>query len=143
MAITEESHPGATELLEQGAMSVARSFIPGCRNAVDKTIEETIRKHATSHGGAGGSGTGISGLLRDTDAMRTKHESALFLEVTFSMADMLNESDSGGKPSEIQKSEKMVSTTINAINNFINPFDVDDKSRLYCISSGAPAPRAL
>ena len=102
----------------------------------------------TSHGGAGGSRTGISGLLMDTDAMRTKHGSAMFLEVTFSMADMLNESDSGGKhkdnrPSEIHKSEKMVSTTMNAINNFINPFDVDDKSRLYCISYGAPAPQAL
>ena len=52
-------------------------------------------------------------------------------------------SDSVGKhkdnrPSEIQKIEKMVSTTMNAIN--INPFDVDDESRLYCISSGTPAP---
>ena len=148
MANIEESHPGATELLEQGAISVARSFVPDCRNALDKTIEETIMKHAASHGGAGGSGTGISDLLRSIDAMRTKHRRVMLLEVTFSMADMLNESDSGGKhkdnrPSEIQKSEKMVSTTMNAINNFINPFDVDDKSRLYCMSSGAPAPRAL
>ena len=67
--------------------------------------------HAKYHGAAGGSGTGISGLLRNTDAMRRKHERAMFLEVTFSIADMLNESDSGGKhkynhPSEIQKSEK-------------------------------------
>ena len=37
----------------------------------------------------------------------------------------------------------MVSTTMNAINNFINPFDVDDKSRLYCISSGAHAPVSI
>ena len=79
-------------------------------------------KHATSHGGAGGSGTGISGLLRNTDAMRTKHARAMFLEDTYSMADMLNESDCGGKhkdkrPSEIQKSKKMVSTSMNAINN--------------------------
>ena len=100
-------------------------------------------KHAKYHGVAGGSGTGISGLLRNIDALRTKHERAMFLEVTFSMADMLKVSDSVGKhkdnrPSEIQKIEKMVSTTMNAIN--INPFDVDDESRLYCISSGAPAP---
>ena len=141
MVIIEESHPGATE-----------SFIPGFRNAVDKTIEETIMKHAKSHRGAGGSGTGICGFLGNTEAyqrwMSTKHERAMFLEVTFSMADMLNESDSGGKhknnrPSELQKSEKMVSITMNAINNFINPFDVDDKSRLYCISSGAPAPASI
>ena len=61
---------------------------------------------------------------------------------------MINESDSGGKhknnrPSELQKSEKMVSITMSAINNFNNPFDVDDKSRLYCMSSGAPAPASI
>ena len=123
-------------------------FFPDCRNAIDKTMEETIMKQATSHGGAGGSGTDISGLFRNTDTMRTKHGSAMFLEVTFSIAYMLNESDSGDKhkdsrPSGIQKSEKMVSTIMNAINNFINPYDVDEKSRLYCISSGAPAPASI
>ena len=51
MANIEESHPGATELLERGAISGPRSFIPGCQNAVDKTIEEIIMKHAKSHGG--------------------------------------------------------------------------------------------
>ena len=139
-SIIPSSHRGATKLLELGAISVAGSFISCCRNAVDKPIQETIMRHAKYHGGAGGSGTGISGLIRNIDALRTKHERAMFLEVTFSMADMLNVSDSVGKhkdnrPSEIQK---MVSTTMNAINN--NPFDVDDKSRLYCISSGAPTP---
>ena len=72
----------------------------------------------------------------------------MFIEVTVSMADMLNESDSGGKhkdyrPSEIHKSEKMVSTAMHVITNFIIPFDVDAKSRLYCISSGAPAPTSI
>ena len=62
-------------------------------------------KHAKSHGGAGGSGTVISGLLRNTDAMRTKHRSDMFLDVTFSMADMLNESDSGGKNKDNRPSE--------------------------------------
>ena len=37
----------------------------------------------------------------------------------------------------------MVSTTMNAIDNFNNPFDVDDKSRLYLISSGDPAPLSI
>ena len=109
MANIEESHPGATELLEREAIRVARSFIPGCRNAVDKTIEETIMKHAKSHGGAGGSGTGISGFLRNTEAyqrwMRTKHERAMLLKVTFSMADMLNETESGGKHKDDRPSE--------------------------------------
>ena len=36
----DDSHPGALELLKQGAFSVARSFVPGCRTDVDKTMEE-------------------------------------------------------------------------------------------------------
>ena len=27
-----------------------------------------------------------------------------------------------------------------AINNFINPFTIEDKDTLYCLSSGAPVP---
>ena len=38
----EETHPGTTELLKLGAVSVARSFIPANRCAVIKTIEETF-----------------------------------------------------------------------------------------------------
>ena len=43
LANIECSHPGATEMLKRvaGAFSAARSFIPGNRSAVDKTIEET------------------------------------------------------------------------------------------------------
>jgi hypothetical protein len=35
-------HPGATDLLKRGAISVARSFVPGNRCPVDNTIEETF-----------------------------------------------------------------------------------------------------
>lgn len=68
LANIELSHPGATELLKRGAISVAQSFIPGNRCAVDKTMEETFMRHANSHGGAGGSATGVSGLLTNYDA---------------------------------------------------------------------------
>ena len=44
----ELSHPGATELLKSGAVSVARSFIPDNRCPVDKTIEETFMRHCKS-----------------------------------------------------------------------------------------------
>ena len=50
----EKTHPGATELLKLGAISVARSFIPANRCAVDKTIEETFMRHAKSQAGPGG-----------------------------------------------------------------------------------------
>ena len=62
VANLDETHPGASELLQRGAISVARSFIPGNRCAVDKTMEETFMKHAKSRSGAGGSGTGIRGI---------------------------------------------------------------------------------
>ena len=36
----EVSHPGDTQLLEKGSISVARSLIPGNLCATDKTMEE-------------------------------------------------------------------------------------------------------
>ena len=38
------THPGATKLLEGGAISVARSLISGNLSMVDKTIEETLMR---------------------------------------------------------------------------------------------------
>ena len=55
----EKTHPGATELLKLCAISVARSFIPANRCAVDKTIEETFMRHAKSQAGPGGRGAGL------------------------------------------------------------------------------------
>ena len=46
----ELSHPGATELIDNGAIAVARSLIPGSLSAVDKTAEETFMKFAKSSG---------------------------------------------------------------------------------------------
>ena len=43
LANIEISHP---DLLKSGAISVARSFVPGNRCPVDKTIEETFMKHS-------------------------------------------------------------------------------------------------
>ena len=65
----EWSHPGATEMLERGALSVARSFIPGNKLAIDKTIEEAFMKHATPRGG-GGTGAGLSGILKNQEAFQ-------------------------------------------------------------------------
>jgi hypothetical protein len=38
------------------------------RGPVDKTIEETFMKHSKSHGGTGGGGADLSGLLSNYDA---------------------------------------------------------------------------
>ncbi len=47
----DKIHPGACELLQIGAFSVAHSLVPGCHTDVDKTMEETFMKNSKSHGG--------------------------------------------------------------------------------------------
>ena len=103
-------------------------------------------KHAKSHGGAGGCGAGLTGLVANYDSyqkwVRTTYEHAQFVEATFSMVDMLSESKGSRKhkdlrPAEVRKSEQKVQRTIDAVNSFINPFDVPDKEKLYSLSSGA------
>ena len=44
------------------------------------------------------------------------------------------------QPSEIRRGEKNLQTLITAFHNFINPFQVEVKKDLFCISSGARAP---
>ena len=150
VANLDESHPGATELLQRGTISVARSFIPGNRCAVDKTMEETFMKHAKSRSGAGGSGTGISGIAGNYDAyqrwVRTTHERSKYVEATLNMADMLANSESSTwhrdlRPAEIKKGDQEVCQTQEAILGSTNPFTINDKDNLYCISSGSRVPK--
>ena len=59
----EATHHGATEELLNGSISVSRSFVPSSRCQLDKTIEETIMKHAKSHNQvSGGKGDGLFGV---------------------------------------------------------------------------------
>ena len=148
LANIEESHPGATDLIKRGAMSVARSFIPGNRCAVDKTMEETFMRHAKSHGGAGGGGIGVSGILSNHDTyqrwVRTTHARSQYVNATLNMADMLTDNQSGNihrdaRPAEILKSEKCVKKAQEAVESFINPFMVEDHDKLISLSSGAAA----
>jgi hypothetical protein len=146
IANLDTSHPGATDLLRRGAISVARSFIPGNRCQVDKTMEETFMKHEKSHGGAGGSGAGISGISGNYDAyqrwVKTTHERSKFVKTALSMIDMIDEGGCGVwhrdlRPTEIQKSDSEVCDMIDVIKGFINPFAIEEQSKLFCISSGA------
>ena len=88
------SHPGATEMLEQGAFSVVRSFIPGNRSAADKTIEETFMKHAKSGGGCG-TLAGLTGIFKNQEPYqrwtRTTSERTKYYQATLSLADMTTE----------------------------------------------------
>ena len=143
----ETTHPGASDLLRKGAISVARSLVPGSRCQVDKTMEETFIKHAKSHNQAsGGSGAGLFGLEGNYNAyqrwVRSASERSKMVGMTLSMADMVWGTEAGAhhrdlRPSEIKRSEKEVHETIDAFHGFSDPF-ADSLQSLYCISSGAP-----
>lgn len=47
------------------------------------------------------------------------------------------------RSSPILKSEKNVANVIDAVTNFINHFTTEDSDTLYCIASGAPAPKKV
>lgn len=151
LANIEDTHPGATELLKLGAISVARSNLPGNQCAVDKTIEETFMKHAKSHAGAGGKGAGVCGLLGNYEAYRrwakTAHERARYLEVMLEMANMEGEGSRDNRhrdtrPSQIQKSEKATQKIIDAVESFGNPFEIEADG-LVCLLSGASVPQDI
>ena len=55
------------------------------------------------------------------------------------MVDMDSSSHKDIRKSEIQHSEAEVRKVVDAISNFVNPSEAENKD-LYCISSGAPAP---
>ena len=120
-------------MLERGAFSVARSFIPGNNSAIDKTIEETFMKHATPRGG-GGTGAGLSGILKIHEAFqrwtRTTSERTKYYQTTLSLADMSTETACNGsshidlRKAETAKNEKQFIKTIEAIKSFVDPFDV-------------------
>ena len=143
LANVEVSHPGAKGLLLLGAISVARSFTPVNRVAVDKTMEETFMRNAKSRTG----GIGLTGLLTNYSAyqhwVRTTHARSQYVNSTFHMAGMVKD-DNNVKHRDVRdterlRSEEYVQKTQQVICSFINPFDVDDRSTL-AISSVAAVP---
>jgi len=73
----------------------------------------------------------------------TRHARASYHQATIEMADMDSQDYSSHKdlrPSSIHQSEETVSKVLEAIAGFTNPFEMENKDNLYCLSSGAPAP---
>ena len=65
------SHPEVTDLLKQGPISVASSFIPGYCSDVNKMMEEIFMHHVKSHGS---SGSGIAGIITNQEAYKDGSE---------------------------------------------------------------------
>ena len=133
------THPGAEELLRQNGFSVSRSDVPSSRNAVDITIEQTINKNAKSHGGIVGFSRNYAEYFR---WCITRHWRASYVEGAFKMADMVvseNDSHKDNEKSQMVQSENNVKKLIDAFQTFTDPFLVEEKDVLYCLSSGVPA----
>ena len=133
------THPEAEDLLRRNGFSVSRSDVPASRNPVDLTIEETINRHAKSH-------CGITGFSRNPAAYNrwciTRHMRGTFMQAAYEMADMSSSEVDTHKElrkSEISKSESDVQSLLDAFGGFMNPFQIDVKDKLFCLSSGAPA----
>ena len=136
----KHTHPGADRLLRDGGFSVSRSDVTTSRNAVDQTIEQTINRHAKSHGG-------IIGFSRNFAAYYrwcvTRHMRGSFLAAAMELAGMTDEEETNHKdtrPSEIRKTEEDVQKLLESFQNFSSPFDTDERKALFCLSSGKPAP---
>ena len=136
----DKSHPGAEELPKRNGFGVNRSDVPSSRTAVDITIEQTINHHAKSHGG-------IVCFSRNQSVYyrwgRTRHSRASYLQTAKEIANMDSRESTSHKEvrrSQILKSEQDTCSVIQAISNFTNPFTIEDKDALYCLSSGAPLP---
>ena len=92
----------------------------------------------------------VSGIAGNYDAyqrwVRTTHERSMYVQATLNMADMLTDSESSTwhrdrRPAEIQKSDRLVCETQEAIFGSTNPFTIADKDNIYCITSGARVPQ--
>jgi len=140
LASLEQTHLGASALLQDNGLTVARSPVPGCRNAVDITIEKTINRSAKTRGG-------IIGFSRNVSAYHrwclTRHTRATFLEATIDRADMSTNVESFHKctrPSQIRRSDSEVANIQAAFQQFRSPLMyTEDDDVLYCLSSGQPA----
>ena len=135
-----ESHPGAEELLRNKGFSVCRSSVPGARNAVDMTIEQTINRHAKSKGG-------IIGFSRNIPAYHrwcvTRHKRASYVSALLGEAGLDNSNKDAHKDlqqSQMKQSEEDVQRVVTSFSTFINPFDVVQTDYLVSVSSGMKAP---
>ncbi|CAH3017905.1 unnamed protein product [Porites evermanni] len=123
----EKTHPGAEDLLKNNGFSVNRSDVPSSRNAVDITIEQTINRHAKSHSRIVGSSWDHSAYYR---WCYTRHARASYLQATKEIANidtLESTSHKEVRSSQILKSEQDTCCVMEAINNFINPFTIEDK----------------
>lgn len=134
----DTSHPGGKELLKQKGFSVCRSTVPGSRNAVDMTIEQTINRQAKSKGG-------IVGFSQNVAAYHkwciTRHKRAGLVAVLLEETGLDSKDDShkDNQMSQMKLTEKNVKRVVHSFESFTNPFDIVGYDKLISLSSGVEA----
>ena len=104
---SDETHPGAKDILKNKGFSVSKSAVPGSRNAVDMTIEQTINRQAKSKGG-------IIGFSQNKAAYQkwclTRHKRAGFVTLLMEDTglDTKDDSHKDNQPCQMKQSEKFV-----------------------------------
>ena len=124
------THPGVEQLLRDDGFSVSRSSVTNSRIAVDQTIEQTINRHAKSHGGIVGFSQNLQAYYR---WCVTRHLRGTYLTGAMENAGMISEEESTHKDvrsSKIAKTENNVKKILQSFDNFSNPFETDQKEDL-------------
>jgi hypothetical protein len=96
----DSTHPSASTLLQENGFTSARSGTPGCRNATDLTIEQTINRSAKTAGG-------IIGFSRNKAAYYrwcvTRHKRAIYVDLTLYELDMSDSCEDGHKSTRVSQ----------------------------------------
>ena len=134
--------PEAYDLLKANSLTVSRSSVPACCNAIDQTIEQTINRSAKTSGG-------IIGFSRNVNAYYrwclTRHKRAQFVEATKQRVGMSYNSaevNSSCRNAELKHIQKDVRKVCEAFHNFLNPVTCSSSEadhQLFCLSTGQPA----
>jgi hypothetical protein len=115
------THPGAATLLQEKGFIVNRSSVPGSRCAVDRTIEQTINKHAKSQGEIIDFSSNLSAYYR---WCTTRHATGLYDPAVLQRADMDDHDSSAHKDlrcTQITQSEEDTVKVTQTEQNFLNP----------------------
>ena len=120
--------------MRAGAISVARSQIPGNRCHTDKTIEETAMKWLKSKSGSCTSSAGISSITSNYEASQ-RHMPRENLR-TGSDAERQQRDV---RPCEISQFKDQEKQTVEAFQSFLNPFQLENSQPLTSLSSSGAA----
>ena len=134
----EQIYPGLKELLRYKGLSVQAQVRYKLRTAIDQRGEQSINQDTKTTGGIESFAVDNTSVLKWT---LNRSEQARNTAVLLSMAGMKSASDiyKPLRPSQILKSEVMVTNVVNVLSECINPFDSGlDKDYLFSLSSGVP-----